>query len=115
MPFTPQIVFVTASSIEEARHLAQVILEKHLAACVNLVPGVESHYWWKEKLETSAEILLMIKSSAEQFEALQEVIRWKHSYDCPEIVAVAPEQISPDYRAWWEKETGDDEAQARSQ
>jgi periplasmic divalent cation tolerance protein len=104
MPFTPRIVFVTASSMEEARKLAQGILKKHLAACVNLVPGVESHYWWKEKLETAAEILLVIKSSAEQFAALEELIRWHHSYECPEIVAIAPEQMSPDYRAWWEKE-----------
>ena len=100
----PRLVFVTASSIEEARNLAQGILGKHLAACVNLVPGVESHYWWQGKMETAAEVLLIIKSSAEQFEALEELIRWHHSYDCPEIVAVAPEQMSPDYRAWWEKE-----------
>ncbi len=104
MPFTPRLVFVTASSMEEARKLARGILEKDLAACVNLVPGVESHYWWQGKLETAAEVLLVIKSSAEQFEALTEVIRQLHSYDCPEIVAVAPGEISPDYRAWWEKE-----------
>jgi periplasmic divalent cation tolerance protein len=110
MPFTPRLVFVTAAGIEQARHLTQVILEKHLAACVNLVPGVESHYWWKEKLETSVEVLLIIKSSAEQFEALRELIRLKHSYDCPEIVAIAPDLISPDYRAWWEKEAGVEES-----
>lgn len=102
--FTPRLVFVTASSMDEGRLLAQAILEKHLAACVNLVPGVESHYWWKGKLEMAAEVQLVIKSSAEQFEALAEVIRGLHSYDCPEIVAVAPEEISPEYRAWWEEE-----------
>jgi len=102
MPFTPRLVFVTTSSLDEARNLARGILEKHLAACVNLVPDVESHYWWEGKLETAAEVLLVIKSSAEQFEALAELIRWHHSYDCPEIVAVAPEEISPDYRVWWE-------------
>ena len=82
--------------------LAQAILEKHLAACVNLVPGVESHYWWQGKLETAAEVMLLIKSSAEQFEALAELVRARHSYKCPEIVAVAPEEMSPAYRAWWE-------------
>jgi len=102
MPFTPRLVFVTASSMEEARSLAQGILEKHLAACVNLVPGVESHYWWQGKLETAAEIMLVIKSSAEQFEALADFVRKHHSYECPEIVAVAPEEISPGYRAWWD-------------
>jgi periplasmic divalent cation tolerance protein len=102
MSFTPRLVFVTASSVEEARHITQGILEKHLAACVNIVPGVESHYWWEGKLEKANEIQLVIKSSAEQFEALAEVIRWRHSYKCPEIVAVAPGEISPNYRAWWE-------------
>ena len=106
MPFTPRLVFVTASGIAEARALAQAILEKRLAACVNLVPGVESHYWWQGKLETAAEVLLVIKSSAEQFEPLAELVRSRHSYDCPEIVAVAPGEISPAYRAWWEGECG---------
>ena len=104
MPFTPRLVLVTASSLEEARNLAQRILEKHLAACVNLVPGMESHYWWQGKLETAGEVLLLIKSSAEQFEAVAEVVRKHHSYECPEIVAVAPEEIAPKYQAWWEKE-----------
>ena len=104
MPFTPRLVFVTATSLEEARYLALSILDKHLAACVNLVSGVESHYWWQGKLETAAEVQLVIKSSAEQFDALVEAIRRRHSYQCPEIVAIAPGEISPAYRAWWEKE-----------
>ena len=102
MPFTPRIVLVTASSLEEARNLARVILTKRLAACVNIIPGVESHYWWEGKLETGAELQLVIKSSTEQFEALAETIRWHHSYKCPEIVAVAPGEMSPEYRVWWE-------------
>jgi periplasmic divalent cation tolerance protein len=102
MPFTPRLVFVTASSLEEARNVARAILDKHLAACVNIVPGVESHYWWKGKLETAAEFQLLIKTSAEQFEALAETVRCHHSYQCPEIVAIAPGEISPDYRAWWQ-------------
>jgi periplasmic divalent cation tolerance protein len=104
MPFTPRLVFVTASSLEEARNLAQAILDKRLAACVNLIPGVESHYGWQGKLETAVEVMLVIKSSAEQFEALCEAIHLRHSYECPEIVAVAPEEMSPEYRTWWEGE-----------
>jgi periplasmic divalent cation tolerance protein len=104
MPFTPRLVLVTASSLDEARNLAQAILEQHLAACVNLIPAVESHYWWRGRLERAAEVLLIIKSSAEQFEALAGLVRARHSYECPEIVAVAPEQMSPGYRAWWEAE-----------
>ena len=88
MPFTPRLVFVTASSLEEARKLAKGILEHRFAACVNIIPGVESHYWWKGKLEKAGEVTLVIKSSAEQFEALAGYVRKHHSYECPEIVAV---------------------------
>jgi periplasmic divalent cation tolerance protein len=103
MPFTPRLVYVTAPSVEEARTLAQGILDQRLAACVNLIPGVESHYWWQGKLETAAEVMLVIKSSAEQFEALAGFVRKHHSYECPEIVAVAAHEISPGYRSWWDE------------
>jgi periplasmic divalent cation tolerance protein len=103
MPFTPRLVFVTASSVEEARKLAQGILDQRLAACVNLIPCVESHYWWQGKVETASEVMLVIKSSAEQFEALAGFVRKHHSYECPEIVAVAPHEISPAYRSWWDE------------
>jgi periplasmic divalent cation tolerance protein len=103
MPFTPRIVMVTASSVKEARMLAQGILEQHLAACVNIVPGVESHYRWKGELEKAEEALMIIKTSAEQFEALAGYIRQHHSYECPEIVAVSTHEISPGYRSWWDE------------
>jgi periplasmic divalent cation tolerance protein len=104
MPFTPRLVFVTASSMEEARNLTQFILERHLAACVNLHYRVESHYCWKGKLEKSAEVMMIIKSSAEKFQALAELIKRRHSYKCPEIVAVVPGEMSADYYKWWEGE-----------
>ena len=101
MAFSPRIIFIAAPSLDEARGLAKLILEQHLAACVNLLPGMESHYWWKEKLETATEVLLMIKSSAEQFEKLLELVSLHHAYECPEVVAVNPEEIAPTYRQWW--------------
>lgn len=103
MPFTPRLVFVTTPSVEEARTLAQGILDQHLAACVNILPAVESHYRWKGKVATSSEVMLVIKSSAEQFEALAGFVRKHHSYECPEIVAVAAHEISPGYRSWWDE------------
>ncbi len=103
MPFTPRLVYVTTPSVEEARKLAQGILDERLGACVNLIPGVESHYWWKGKLETSTEIILVVKSSAEQFETLAGYVRKHHSYECPEIIAVSPHTISPAYRSWWDE------------
>ena len=94
MPFTPRLVFVTASSRKEARKLARGILEKHLAACVNLIPEVESHYWWQGTREQGSEVLLMIKTSAEQFEAVSAAVRANHSYECPEIVALDPREMT---------------------
>jgi periplasmic divalent cation tolerance protein len=103
MAFTPRIVWVTAPTVPQARTLAHLILEKHLAACVNLVPGLESHYWWEGRLEIAAEVLLVIKSSAEQFERLHDLIDLHHSYSCPEVIALDPQAIAPTYRIWWEE------------
>ena len=103
MSFTPRYVHVTAPSLEAARKLARLILEQHLAACVNLVPGLESHYWWKEKLESANEVLLLIKSSAEHFEALRKLVALHHEYECPEIVALEPREVAPLYLKWWEE------------
>ena len=108
MPFTPRLIFVTVPNVEEGRRLAQGILEKHFAACVNLVPNLESHYWWQGKLETAGEVLLLIKSSAEQFEELEAFVQLHHSYDCPEVLAVDPHEMAPAYRQWWEGEMGMD-------
>jgi periplasmic divalent cation tolerance protein len=101
---TPRLVLVTASDIGEARRIASALLQPRLAACVNIVPGVESHYWWQGQLEQGSEVLLLIKTSAEQFEAVTAAVRTAHSYDCPEIVALDPREMAPAYRAWWECE-----------
>jgi periplasmic divalent cation tolerance protein len=106
MAFDPRLVFVIAPGLEEARALARLVLEKRLAACVNLVPGIESHYWWQGKLERAGEVMLVIKSSAEHFDALGETIALHHAYACPEVVAVAPDKIAPTYRQWWGESLG---------
>jgi periplasmic divalent cation tolerance protein len=103
---TPRLVMVTAASLEEARAIAEALLQPRLAACVNIVPGVESHYWWRGKLERGSEVLLLVKTSAEQFEAVAAVVRAAHSYECPEIVALDPREMAPAYRAWWAGEIG---------
>ncbi len=103
MAFNPRLVFVTTSNLGEARKITQVLLEERLAACVNFVPGLESHYWWEGKLQAAEEVLMIIKTTQEQFPALQETVRRLHSYTCPEIVAVTPGDMSFNYRAWWQK------------
>jgi periplasmic divalent cation tolerance protein len=106
MPLSLRLVLVTTSGMDEARKIAHAVLEQKLAACVNIMPGVESHYWWQGKMESGAEVLLLIKSSAEQFEALSALVKASHSYECPEVVALAPHEIAPAYRSWWEQNCG---------
>jgi periplasmic divalent cation tolerance protein len=103
MPFTPRLVLVTTSSVEEARQLTKGIMAQHLAACVNILPAVESHYVWKGELKRDEEVMMLIKSSAEQFETLAGFIRKHHSYECPEILSISPNEISPGYRSWWDE------------
>src|SRR5438105_1063759 len=80
------IGFVTCSSRAEARKLAQAVLAGKLAACVNMLSGVESHYRWQGKLTRSRECLLMIKTTGNNVKPLTQTIKLHHSYDTPEII-----------------------------
>lgn len=100
----PQLVLITAASLEEGERLARALLEARVAACINILPGIRSFYWWQGKREEAAEILLLVKSGDERWEKLQEVVRQHHSYECPEIVSVSPERIEARYLSWWQQE-----------
>jgi periplasmic divalent cation tolerance protein len=95
-----RIVLTTASSEEEARKIARHLVEHKLAACVNIVPYVESIYRWQNKVESSREWLLLIKTTAEGFLAVRDAIGELHSYELPECVAVAVDDGSPEYLQW---------------
>jgi periplasmic divalent cation tolerance protein len=101
---TPVIILVTASSQDEARQIAHRVLENKLAACVNIIPRVESHYWWEGKLEHTEEWQLLIKSSKEQFGAVSTIVHQLHSYICPEVVSFSPDAVAPKYLQWWRDE-----------
>ena len=95
-----RIVLSTAGSAEEAREIARHLVEKQLAACVNIVPHIESIYRWQGKVESSREWLLVIKTTSERFGAVRAAIMDMHSYDLPECIALAIEDGSPDYLDW---------------
>ncbi len=95
-----RIVLSTAGSEDEARQIARHLVERKLAACVNIVPQVESIYRWQGKVESSREWLLLIKTTAEKFPEVRDAIRELHSYDLPECIAVAIDDGSGDYLAW---------------
>ena len=95
-----RIVLSTAGSEEEARRIARHLVENRLAACVNIVPRIESVYRWKDKVESGAEWLLLIKTSAGRFAEVQAAIRTLHSYELPECVVVNVEDGSAEYLEW---------------
>jgi periplasmic divalent cation tolerance protein len=97
-----RIVLSTAGSEDEARKIARHLVERQLAACVNIVPRIESIYRWQGKLESSAEWLLLIKTTAERFPAVRDAIRELHSYALPECIAIGVEDGSTDYLQWIE-------------
>ena len=95
------LVLVTAPNLKAARVLAKEVLSSKLAACVNLLPGLESHYWWQGKLEKSSEVLLLIKTTRRDLAALEKRILQKHPYDTPEIIALPIDAGNERYLGWW--------------
>jgi periplasmic divalent cation tolerance protein len=95
-----RIVLTTTGSEEEARKIARVLVERRLAACVNIIPQIESIYRWQGKIEESREWLLLIKTSVELFPAVSDAIRELHSYDLPECITVNITDGSAEYLQW---------------
>lgn len=94
------LVFVTAPDRKIARRLARAALLARLAACANLVPKIESHYWWRGKLEAGAEVLIIFKTTRRQIANLEKLILAGHPYDTPEFVALPLDSGSDHYLAW---------------
>lgn len=95
-----RLVLSTAGSREEAESIAGSLVEKGLAACVNLVPGLTSIYRWQGSIEHSEEILLIIKTTAQHLTALEAALHTLHSYEVPELLVFVPEHGGNDYLAW---------------
>ncbi len=95
-----RLVLTTCSSPEEARRIAQELVERRLAACVNIIPQIESVYRWKGEVETATEWLLVIKTTTNAFGQLRDAIVKLHSYDVPECIEIAIEDGSAAYLEW---------------
>ena len=98
------VVLSTCASADEASRIARELVEKRVAACVNIVSGVRSVYRWKGAVEDESEILLVIKSSRALLERLRAAIEKLHSYEVPEVVAVPIVDGSESYLAWLDHE-----------
>jgi len=97
------VVFMTAANGEEATRLAEMLVGAHLAACVQILPEIESVYRWQGKIERSSEVLLIAKTTRGKFDDLEREVRALHSYDTPEIVAVPIVIGSASYLEWLSK------------
>lgn len=96
----PLIVLTTAGSADEAARLASGLVERRLAACVNIVPQIRSIYRWQEELHDDVEWLLIIKTTAERFDTIRGAIKELHSYVLPECIAVPITTGSKEYLDW---------------
>ena len=95
-----RVVMVTVPNITVGRRLAKLVLEGQLVACVNIVPGVESHYWWEGKVCRDKELLLVMKTAKARLKALEEQVLAAHPYDTPEFVVLPIEAGSKRYLEW---------------
>ena len=96
-------VFTTWPDLETARTAARTLVEEKLAACGNIVPGVESIYRWEGKVETGAEVLVIFKTMASNYPALEARVRALHPYEVPEVLAVRVAGGLPAYLRWVEE------------
>jgi len=99
-PAAAIVVLITASSLAEARKLADVLVEEKLAACVQILPSIDSVYRWKGSVERASEVLLLAKTLGARFQELETRVRAVHSYETPEIVAIPVTAISLPYLEW---------------
>lgn len=104
-PNEPVALLITAAHIEEARAIRSALLTKRLVACVNFIPIIESHYWWKGNIETAVETLIIAKTIAGRVDAVQQAIRSIHSYEVFELVVLPIVGGSTDYLDWIVGET----------
>lgn len=94
------IVFVTTVDTAEAGKIANAVVFERLAACVNVVPWVESHYWWEGEVTRDNESLLVIKTTKDRYAVLERRVKELHSYSTPEVIAVDIERGSAEYLKW---------------
>lgn len=94
------VVFITTATIEEAYQISQTLLEQKKAACVNIVAGLDSRFWWQGKIDSARESLLIVKTKAELLSEVISLVKGVHSYTIPEVIALPVVGGNPDYLDW---------------
>jgi periplasmic divalent cation tolerance protein len=101
------ILFVTVGKAEEASMIARTLVTEKLVACVNMVPQIQSIYWWKGEVCEDAELLLIMKTRSALVDAVQKRVKELHSYEVPEVIAIPIAQGLPAYLSWVVESTVD--------
>ncbi|MBV9507002.1 MAG: divalent-cation tolerance protein CutA [Acidobacteriia bacterium] len=94
------VVLSTCATQTEAESLARLLVERRLAACVNIISQVKSYYHWQGRLDSAEEFLLIIKSARERFDELRAALERAHSYEVPEVIALPIVDGAPNYLNW---------------
>jgi periplasmic divalent cation tolerance protein len=94
------VILVTAPDVKIARKLARGALERKLVACANILPKVESHYWWQGKIDSTAEVLIVFKTTVRNVRGLEKLVLENHPYDTPEFVALPMASGTNRYLDW---------------
>jgi periplasmic divalent cation tolerance protein len=100
MPTPYQIILCTCPDKDSAEQLAHLLVNEHLCACVNILPGISSIYWWQGQVNSAQEYLLLIKAHKDHYQAIETSIKAHHPYELPEIIAVSIENGLPEYLHW---------------
>jgi periplasmic divalent cation tolerance protein len=100
------LVYTTWPSIVEAEVAGRKIVERRLAACVNILPGMISHYWWEGKIERAEEAVMIVKTRASLAEPVRAAVKELHTYTIPAVMVLPVESLDPDYHQWIVEETG---------
>ena len=98
------VVFITTATIEEAQRIANILVSRRKAACVNIVPQVHSRFWWQGKIDSVDEALLVVKTKAARLDEIIGLVTENHSYEVPEIIALPIVGGNPDYLQWLDDE-----------
>ena len=105
MEYKHIVVFITVDSQETAKKITDKLLTERKAVCINIIPKVESYYWWQGKIENANELLLIVKTRAVLLEELIALVKQNHPYSVPEIIALPIIGGNKDYLKWIEAET----------
>jgi len=100
------VIFITARNRIEAKKISSLLIKNKLAACVTIVKAIESFFWWKNKVDTAKEVLLIVKTKKDKFERIVRLVKSLHSYSVPEIIAMPIIGGSKEYLNWINESIG---------